>query len=63
MTLAVELRRQYRDAWLPEGLLRLLCDRAAFEAIMANKNVDTIVARWQDELADFERVRARYLLY
>ena len=37
MTLAVELRRQYPRDWEPEGLLRLLADRATYGDILAGK--------------------------
>jgi uncharacterized protein YbbC (DUF1343 family) len=63
MTLALELRRQYPGHWHPEGLLRLLCDRATFQAILQGTSVDTVIARWNDELASFHQIRARYLLY
>jgi uncharacterized protein YbbC (DUF1343 family) len=63
ITLARELRVRYREAWRPEGLLRLLCDRATYESILAGEPVETIMARWLDELAEFQQIRARYLLY
>jgi uncharacterized protein YbbC (DUF1343 family)/CubicO group peptidase (beta-lactamase class C family) len=63
MTLAVQLRAQYRGPWQPEGLLRLLANRAAYDEVLAGKPVEEIIARWQRELAEFRRVRARYLLY
>ena len=34
MLLALELRRQYPEKWKPEGLKRLLADRATYEAIL-----------------------------
>ena len=46
-----------------EGLLRLLCDRVTYEQILAGKPVDAIIAGWNDELAEFQKVRSRYLLY
>jgi uncharacterized protein YbbC (DUF1343 family) len=63
ITLAVELRTRYRREWQPDGLIRLLAHRAAFEDILAAKPVDSIIARWNDELAQFRKIRARYLLY
>jgi uncharacterized protein YbbC (DUF1343 family)/CubicO group peptidase (beta-lactamase class C family) len=63
VTLARELRAGYREQWQPEGLLRLLADRSTYGDIVACKPVATIMARWRDELAEFERIRARYLLY
>ncbi len=63
ITLAVQLRSHYPKDWKPEGLLRLLCDRAAYEAILSGKPLDAVMASWADELAAFQKIRARYLLY
>jgi uncharacterized protein YbbC (DUF1343 family)/CubicO group peptidase (beta-lactamase class C family) len=63
ITLARELRVRYPDAWRPDGLLRLICDRATYESILGCKPVETIMASWLDELAEFHQIRARYLLY
>jgi uncharacterized protein YbbC (DUF1343 family)/CubicO group peptidase (beta-lactamase class C family) len=63
MVLAVQLRTQYPNEWQPNGLLRLLCDRETYENVRAGKPVDVIMARWNDELAEFQKVRSRYLLY
>jgi uncharacterized protein YbbC (DUF1343 family)/CubicO group peptidase (beta-lactamase class C family) len=63
MTLATRLRAEYPNAWQPEGLLRLLGDRATYEGILAGTSVDAIMARWNGELAEFQLVRSRYLQY
>jgi uncharacterized protein YbbC (DUF1343 family)/CubicO group peptidase (beta-lactamase class C family) len=63
VTLAVQLRALYPKEWNPEGLLRLLADRATYDDIVAGKSVAEITARWKPELSEFEKVRARYLLY
>jgi uncharacterized protein YbbC (DUF1343 family) len=63
LTLAVQLRAQYRDEWKPEGLLRLLAHRATYQDILDGKPVDAIVARGQAELEAFRQIRAKYLLY
>jgi uncharacterized protein YbbC (DUF1343 family) len=63
IALAVELRARYRKEWQPDGLMRLLADRDTFDDILAGKSVDAVMARWNTELAEFERVRERYLLY
>ena len=47
----------YPREWKPEGLLRLLADRATYEDILAGKSVDAIMARWEPELDEFRRVR------
>ncbi len=61
--LALELRRQYRAEWKPEGLNRLLCDRATYEAILAGRSLVEIISLWDAELSQFQKVRSRYLLY
>jgi uncharacterized protein YbbC (DUF1343 family) len=63
ITLAVTLRQLYPTDWRPEGLLRLLANKAAYDDIVACKPVDSIIARWAGELEQFRRVRSRYLLY
>ena len=63
MTLANRLRTMYPNDWQPDGLLRLLCDRATYENVLAGKPVKAIIAAWNDELAAFQRIRKRYLLY
>jgi uncharacterized protein YbbC (DUF1343 family) len=61
--LALALRGQYPRAWEPEGLNRLLADRATYNDILAGKPLAAIMARWDAEVAEFLKVRSRYLLY
>jgi len=61
--LALELRVRYPQEWRPEGLLRLLGDRATYQDILAAKPVEAIMARWNEELTEFKKIRSRYLLY
>jgi uncharacterized protein YbbC (DUF1343 family)/CubicO group peptidase (beta-lactamase class C family) len=63
ITMAVQLQALYPHEWKPEGLLRLLADRATYQDILAGKSVDAIMARWEPELDEFRRVRERHLLY
>ncbi len=63
ITLAVTLRAIYPKEWQPEGLLRLLASKAAYDDILTCKPVPAIMARWTGELEQFRRVRSRYLLY
>ena len=63
ITMAVQLRALYPREWKPEGLLRLLADRATYDDILAGKTVEAIMTRWDAELNDFRRIRERYLLY
>jgi uncharacterized protein YbbC (DUF1343 family)/CubicO group peptidase (beta-lactamase class C family) len=63
IALAVVLRDQYRDQWQPDGFLKMLADRAAYQAVLDGKTVDEIVSVWQTELNEFRALRAKYLIY
>jgi uncharacterized protein YbbC (DUF1343 family) len=63
VVLALELRRQYPTKWEPEGLKRLLADRASYDDILAGRALGEIISRWDAEVAEFQKVRSRYLLY
>jgi len=61
--LAVVLRARYREQWQPEGFLKMIADRATYRAVLDGKGIDAIRALWEPELAEFRKVRAKYLLY
>jgi uncharacterized protein YbbC (DUF1343 family) len=63
LQLAVTLRRLYPEQWKPEGILRMLGDRAAYRSICDGKPLHEIEELWRQKVQEFERVRARYLLY
>jgi uncharacterized protein YbbC (DUF1343 family) len=63
IALALELRRQYPSTWQPEGLKKLLADQATYDDIVSGRPLPEIMARWQRELSEFQKVRMRYLLY
>ena len=63
LALALTLRAHYPTAWKPEGLLKMLADRAAFEAILAGKSAAAIESLWRAELDEFQLVRRRYLIH
>jgi uncharacterized protein YbbC (DUF1343 family) len=63
LTLAVTLKSRYPGIWKPEGVLRMLADRASYTAILEGQGVDALLALWSRELEEFRRVRTRYLLY
>ena len=56
--LASTLRKGYRDHWKTDGLLRMLADKATYQAILDGKSTARIEALWVQELADFAKVRA-----
>ena len=61
--LALELRSQYMTEWDPQGLKRLLADQATYDDILAGRALGEIMSRWNAEVAEFQKVRSRYLLY
>jgi uncharacterized protein YbbC (DUF1343 family)/CubicO group peptidase (beta-lactamase class C family) len=63
VTLVLRLRALYPKDWQPDGLLRLMADRATYQDILDGKGVDAIIERWNAELLEFQKVRSRYLLY
>jgi len=63
VALAVVLRELYPEEWEPAGFLRLIADRATYEALLEGREVAAIQTLWKAELAEFRKVRARYLIY
>ncbi len=63
VALAVTLRALYPRQWEPAGFLKMLADRDAYEALLAGGNLAAIRSTWEAELAEFLKVRAKYLLY
>ena len=61
--LAVTLRSLYPRQWETAGFLKMLADRDAHEALLAGGDVAAIRSTWENELAEFLKVRAKYLLY
>ena len=63
LALALTLRKTHPQEWKPDGLLKMLADRAAYQAILEGKPIATIEGLWQAELDAFLRTRERYLIY
>jgi uncharacterized protein YbbC (DUF1343 family)/CubicO group peptidase (beta-lactamase class C family) len=63
LTLAMALNRQHPRQWNPEGILKMLGDRATYQAIREGQSIAEIEELWRSELAQFLTVRAPYLLY
>jgi uncharacterized protein YbbC (DUF1343 family) len=57
------LQARYGDRWGAEGFLKLVADRATYQAVLDGKDVVTIRHLWEPELAEFRRIRAKYLIY
>ena len=63
LTLAVTLRRLYREQWDTTSLNRLLANRRCYEGILAGQSVDELQSEYDSELEVFQQRRARYLIY
>ena len=63
LTVARALLTLYPKDFQPQGLLLLLGNQAAFDALLRGDPVEKIIAGWSPALAAFAPVRARYLLY
>ncbi len=63
LTLARTLKARYPAAWKPDGLLKMLGDRTAYEAILQSKSMASIESMWRAELDEFQRIRRGYLMY
>jgi uncharacterized protein YbbC (DUF1343 family) len=61
--MATVLRAKYRERWNPEGFLRMLADRDSYRDLLDGKDYRAIRAGWEPELAEFRKVRSRYLSY
>jgi uncharacterized protein YbbC (DUF1343 family) len=63
IAIAYHLRRLYPAAFEARKVDVLLGNKAALDALLAGKGVAEIEATWQAGLADFQKRRAKYLLY
>ena len=63
LTLARALLTIYPEEFQPKGLLVLLGNQAAYDALLRGDAMDDLIAGFTPQLAAFARVRARYLLY
>jgi uncharacterized protein YbbC (DUF1343 family)/CubicO group peptidase (beta-lactamase class C family) len=63
LTVARALIALYPGDFQPKGLLLLLGNQAAYDALVRGDPIESIVAGWSSPLAAFAAVRARYLLY
>ena len=61
--IAYQLNLLYSKMWKVDDYIRLLANRAALGALKEGKAVSDITATWQEGLAQFARIRQKYLLY
>jgi uncharacterized protein YbbC (DUF1343 family) len=63
LTLAVTLRRLYREQWDTRSLNRLLANQRCRDGILEGKSVAQLQSEYQTELKTFQQRRVRHLLY
>ncbi len=63
LQIAETVYRLYPNDFNPEPVSHLLLDEASFEAVKANKPLKEIHALWQKDLDEFQKRRAKYLIY
>ena len=61
--IAVTLQRLYPGDYALDKIKNLLRHEATLEAIRAGSGRADIVGKWGDELAEFKRRRAGFLIY
>jgi uncharacterized protein YbbC (DUF1343 family) len=61
--IAYQLNLLHSATWEVDDYIRLLANRAALAALKEGKTPSQIAATWQDGLAQFARIRQKYLLY
>ena len=63
LLLATTLCRLYPDKFEPERMSHLLLHKPTLDAIRAGKSIKDIHAGWQPEFEEFQKRRAKFLLY
>lgn len=63
LQIAKTLYQLYPNDFSPDKMRHLLLHPPTLEAIKADKSLSEIHALWQPELEEFQKVRAKYLLY
>lgn len=63
LTLALALRRLYREAWQPEKLMTLLVNQKTYDAVATEQNYSNIAAGWAEDLEAFEARAQAWRLY
>ena len=61
--IAYQLNQLYSGTWKIDDYIRLLANRSALAALKEGKTASQTSATWQEGLAQFARIRLKYLLY
>ena len=63
LQIAYELHRLYPETWKVDDYIHLLANRSVLVALKTGKAPHEIESSWQAGLAEFARIRLKYLLY
>lgn len=63
LTIAATLRRLYPTDWKATGMMTLLGNKRALDALVRGESADRIIAQYENDLADFANRRGPFLLY
>jgi len=63
LEVAYQLNLLHSNVWKADDFIRLLVNRAVLVALKEGKTPSQVAAVWQDGLAQFSRIRQKYLLY
>jgi uncharacterized protein YbbC (DUF1343 family)/CubicO group peptidase (beta-lactamase class C family) len=63
LEMAKTLYRLYPNDFVPDQIRHLLLHPTTLEMVKADKPMDTIVESWEPKLAEFRKLRTKYLLY
>jgi uncharacterized protein YbbC (DUF1343 family) len=58
-----QLNRLYPGVWKVDDYIRLLANRPALASLKEGKSASQIAETWQADLAQFARIRRKYLIY
>lgn len=61
--MATTLRAMYAEDWEPEGLLRFVCSRPVYDAILEGRSPGDVRRLWSEGLAAFRARREGFLIY
>jgi uncharacterized protein YbbC (DUF1343 family)/CubicO group peptidase (beta-lactamase class C family) len=61
--LASALHSLYPQQWHVEKIMDILANKKVYDSVASGENPHRIALDWLDELAGFEKVRERYLIY
>ena len=63
LEVASALQQLYPEQYKVAGLDRLMRNKASLDAVIKGDDPRRIAEKWQDEIEQFEKVRAKYLIY